>query len=80
MKANLKYIIRKKGELKMNINVLKVQILMGKSEMTINQLAEKCHVSRQTISNMTVRRSCSPITACKIATALGVDMEEIVSE
>ena len=48
--------------------------------MTINQLAEKCQLSRQTISNVTAKKSCNPITAYKIAVALGVDVEDIVSE
>lgn len=64
----------------MNIDGMKVQILMGKSNLSIKELAEKSQISRQTISYIRSGKRCTPVTACKIAAALGVNVEDILAE
>ncbi|SCP97898.1 helix-turn-helix domain-containing protein [Anaerobium acetethylicum] len=63
----------------MDIDGIKMQILMGKKNFNIAKLAEKSQVSRQTISCIKAGKSCTPIIACKIAEALDVDVTEILS-
>ena len=62
----------------MEINVLKVQILMGEKGLTIKKLAELSGVSRQTISCIMSGKGCTPRVAYKIATALEQELHEIV--
>lgn len=64
----------------MKLDVIKMQILMGKSDLNISKLATKSQVSRQTISCIKAGKSCTPIVACKIAEALGVDVIEILGK
>ena len=44
------------------------------------QLAEKSELSRQSLSTIKNRGTCSALTAVKIATALGVPVTDIVDE
>ena len=46
----------------------------------MGQLANKAGLSRQNLSTIKNRGTCSALTAVKIATALGVDVTEIVDE
>lgn len=62
----------------MQINALKLQILMGEQDLSIKLLAEKSKVSRQTISCIKSGKSCSPPVAYKLAKALGVRVEELL--
>lgn len=62
----------------MNVNVVKLQLLMGGKEWNYKTLAEKSGVSRQTLSYINAGKSCTPIIVCKIAKALGVDATEIL--
>lgn len=64
----------------MKIDVLKMQILMGERNWTIKKLAEKSHVSRQTISCIKAGKSCSPQVAYKIAEALGISLPELLQK
>jgi len=63
----------------MNLDAMKLQILMGKQGMTSKELAERSSVSRQTISYIKSGKSCTPIVACKIAEALEDDVTEILA-
>ena len=62
----------------MKIDANKMQILMGKKNFTIGQLSIQSNVSRATISYIKAGKNCTPITACKIAGALEVDVTEIL--
>ena len=62
----------------MKINALKMQILMGKKNLTIKELAYKSAVSRQTISCIKAGKSCSPQVAYKLSQALDIDMQELL--
>ena len=62
----------------MRVNALKMQILMGKKNLTIKALAYKSAVSRQTISCIKAGKSCSPQVAYKLSQALDIDMQELL--
>lgn len=62
----------------MRVNALKMQILMGKKNLTIKELAYKSAVSRQTISSIKAGKSCSPQVAYKLSQALDIDMQELL--
>ena len=62
----------------MNVNIVKMQLLMGRKGWNKKILAEKSGISRQTISCISAGKSCSPIIVCKIAKALEVDESEIL--
>lgn len=48
--------------------------------MSMNQLAQKSGILPQNLSTIKSRGTCSALTACKIAAALGVDVTEIIEE
>lgn len=62
----------------MRVNALKMQILMGKKNLTIKELAYKSAVSRPTISCIKAGKSCSPRVAYKLSQALDIDMQELL--
>ena len=62
----------------MRVNALKMQILMGKKNLTIKELAYISAVSRQTISCIKAGKSCSPQVAYKLSQALDIDMQELL--
>ena len=62
----------------MRVNALKMQILMGKKNLTIKELAYKSAVSRQTIACIKAGKSCSPQVAYKLSQALDIDMQELL--
>ena len=64
----------------MRINSIKIKLFMAEKEMSQTILAEKVGVSRQNISLMLCRGTCSVVNAGKLAKALGVDVREIVKE
>ncbi len=68
----------KNGGDSMRVNALKMQILMGKKNLTIKELAYKSAVSRQTISCIKAGKSCSPQVAYKLSQALDIDMQELL--
>lgn len=52
--------------------------LRAEQKLTLTDLAQKCGVSRATLSNITRGCPCSPVTAGKIADGLGVPVTEIM--
>ena len=62
----------------MRVNALKMQILMGKKNLTIKELAYKSAVSRHTISCIKAGKSCSQQVAYKLSKALDIDMQELL--
>lgn len=62
----------------MKINKLKLDLLQAEREMSCTQLAQKSGISRQNLSTIRQRGTCSVLSAAKIAKALGVDPAEII--
>ena len=61
----------------MNIIPMRIEIMLAKKRMTKATLAEKSGVSRQNISTIVRRGTYSPITAGKLAAALGVEVVDL---
>lgn len=64
----------------MEISKNKIQLAMAKAGLSSSKLAEISHVSRQTISYIFHGKDCRPETAGKLASALGVPVEEILEK
>ena len=62
----------------MNINVIKIDILLAERGMTKKDLADACGISRQNISTIVRRGTCEPKTAGKLAAGLGVHVADIL--
>lgn len=56
-----------------------IEIMAARKGLRLGQLADKAGVSRQNLSTIKGRGTCTALTACKIA-ALGVDVTEIIKE
>lgn len=57
-----------------------LEILAAYKGLNMGQLANKAGLSRQNLSTIKNRGTCSALTAVKIATALGVDVTEIIED
>lgn len=64
----------------MKIDSIKIKLLMAEQGINQSILAERCGITRQNISAMLARGTCSPAKAVKMAKALGVDAREIIKE
>lgn len=64
----------------MRIDRVKLIAEMARQDVTSMWLAEKSGVSRVTVSSVRCGKACTPETATKIADALGVPLEKIVSK
>ena len=64
----------------MYISKQKIQYLMAGKKMTMTNLAEASGMSRQQLSVIVAKGTCTPASAGKIADGLGVDVREIVKE
>lgn len=64
----------------MEINSLKIKILLAERGMTQAKLAQSCGVARQNICAILAKGKCNPVTAGKIAAGLGVHVSEIIEE
>lgn len=62
----------------MRIDVNKIMRLLAEQEMTFSELSLRSTVSRQLISTIVRRGSCTPKTAGRIAVGLGVPVAEIM--
>lgn len=62
----------------MRLNVAKVAAVLKKRDMRQKDLVHRTGISRNTISAVCNRKSCSEDTARKIAAALDVTMDELV--
>lgn len=62
----------------MRVNRKTLVCLMLEKDMNINKLAEKSDLSRGTISSVKSGKSCTDSTACKIAKALNVPVEQLI--
>ena len=68
------------GGEQMKIDSIKIKLLMAEQEINQADLAERCEVSRQSVSCLLRCGSCTTKTAGKIAKALGVPVREIIKE
>lgn len=64
----------------MKINTNEVMLILAERMMTRTELAELCGISRQNVSTILTRGTCTPRTAGKIAKGLGVHVAEITKE
>ena len=62
----------------MDINVSQVYTWMARRNMNQSDIARKSGMSRQIVSTILTRKTCSPVNLAKIANALGVDPGEIM--
>ena len=68
------------GHKYMKISIRKIEAIMARNGFTKSVLSERSGISRQNISTITLRGTCEPKTAGRIAQALGVDVTEIMDE
>ena len=64
----------------MRIDRVKLITEMAQRDMRVIDLAEKAGVSRMTVTAVRGGKTCSASTAEKLATALGVDVTEILRQ
>ena len=64
----------------MKLDINKIVQILAEQGMTKSELATKSGVSRQQISTIIGRGTCSPKTAGKLARGLGVPVGEIMRE
>ena len=61
----------------MTINVVRIENLLAEKGLTKSALAKKCGISPQNVCGIMKRGTCEPRTAGRLATGLGVAVEEI---
>lgn len=64
----------------MKLYAHKIKLILAEKGMTQTVLSERCGISRQSISTIMRRGTCSVVSAGKLAQGLGVPVEEIVKE
>lgn len=64
----------------MELNAYKIKLLLAERGMNQVDLAARCGLSRQQISEVLSRKTCSLKTLGKIAKAVGATVAEIVKE
>jgi DNA-binding Xre family transcriptional regulator len=64
--------------IELNISATKIEILQAEKGMTAANVAENAGMCRQNISTIKRRGTCTPITAAKLAKALGVDVADLI--
>jgi putative transcriptional regulator len=62
----------------MRINVTKLLLSLGEQQMSINELADKSGVSRNTISAIKAGKTCRPDIAGRIAQAINRPLAELI--
>ena len=64
----------------MTLNTQQIEILFAERGLTRTQVAKKCGISRQNLSTIVRRGTCSTITAGKLAAGLGVSVADIIEK
>jgi len=64
----------------MRINRIKFVSEMARNDFNVNDLTERCGISRGTISSVKNGKTCSPNTAKRIAEALNVELKYLTEE
>lgn len=62
----------------MEIDKIKLQLLLAEKQLTSKELAEKAGVSQLTITKIMQDKKVKPITIGKIAAALDIDPVELI--
>lgn len=62
----------------MKISRTKIELLQAEQGMSSKELAERAGMCRQNVSIIKTRGTCTPVTAAKLARALGVDPAELI--
>lgn len=62
----------------MKLNVSKIKLAMATKGLTQKLLSELTQISRQSISNILSRGTCSPSSLLKIANALEVEPQTLI--
>ena len=57
-----------------------LDIMAARKGMNLTQLAEKAGLRSQNLSAIKKRRTCTALTAVKIAAALGMDVAELIED
>lgn len=63
----------------MNIDKIRIEMILAEQGITKAELSSRCGVSRQNISTIVRRGTCEPKTAGKLAAGLGVPVSEILA-
>lgn len=64
----------------MKLDVMKIVRILAEHGMTKTELATRSGVSRQQISTIMGRGTCTPKTAGKLAAGLGISVSDIMKE
>lgn len=64
----------------MKIEVKKIHIFLAEQKMTQLALAKKCGISRQNLSIIIRRGTCTAETAGKLAAGMGIPVSELIKE
>ncbi len=64
----------------MKLNVFVIKKHMARNQLTGTMLAKLAGISRQSLSDILSKGSCSTVNVGRIASALGVPVDEIVKE
>ena len=62
----------------MNISAIKIETILAERRMTKTDLSKLCGISRQNISTIMKRGTCSPLSVGKLADGLGVNVMDIL--
>lgn len=64
----------------MTINTQRIETMMAERGLTKAAYAASCGISRQNISTIIRRGTCTPVTAGKLAAGLGVPVADIIKQ
>ena len=64
----------------MKLNSAKIEVLLAEQGLSKAEYANRCKISRQSVSTILRRGSCEPVTAGKLASGLGVPVSDITKE
>lgn len=64
----------------MKISKQKIELIMARLGINTVQFAERSGVSRQSLSTIKSRGTCTPQTAAKICAGLNCDVEDIIEQ
>ena len=62
----------------MRINARKVEAMLARDSLTRTEVSKRSGISRQSVSCILQRGTCSTVNAGRLARALGVDVTEIM--
>lgn len=64
----------------MKISKTKIEMIMAEKKLSTTEFAKRSGISRQSISTVKQRGTCTPTTAGKLADGLGVPVSEIFEQ